>query len=104
MLQGERTGRLLRYDPGTGRTSLLAHGFWYSNGVTLAKDESFALVVETCTLKVHRIWLKGPRVSSCSTAFGSGLVFKTRRPKHAKENVPAEPEFRPFSPAIASTS
>lgn len=68
-LQGDRTGRLLKYDPSTQQTSFVAGGFFYSNGVALAKDESYLLVVETCTLTVHRIWLKGPQVSCYSLLF-----------------------------------
>eukprot|EP00873_Tetraselmis_striata_P024714 jgi/Tetstr1/444978/TSEL_003371.t1 len=39
-LQGGATGRLLKYDPSTGRTHCLAEGIWYANGVALAADES----------------------------------------------------------------
>lgn len=64
-VQGDRTGRVLKYDPKTRKTSFVAGGFFYSNGITLSKDESYLLVVETCTLKVHKLWLKGPQASFC---------------------------------------
>jgi len=66
-LQGGATGRLLKYDPSTGRTHCLAEGIWYANGVALAADESFVLIVETWGLRVLRLWLKGPKAGSVDT-------------------------------------
>jgi len=60
--QGDRTGRLLKYDPSTQKISFIAGGLYYSNGVALAPDDSYVLVTETATLKVLRYWLQGPRV------------------------------------------
>lgn len=62
MLQGGSTGRLLTYDPTTGKTRVLVKGFWYANGVALAGDESFVTVVETPSFRVYRHWLKGEKV------------------------------------------
>ena len=62
MLQGEATGRLLRYDPATRRTTLIADNLYFPNGVAVAEDASFVLVVETINISVKRFWLKGPKV------------------------------------------
>ena len=44
-LQGEPSGRLLSYNPATGKTHVVAQGFWFANGVALSKDESCIAVV-----------------------------------------------------------
>ena len=58
-MQASHTGRLLRYDPASGRTDLLADGLWFANGVALAHDESYVLVVETMRARLLRVWLRG---------------------------------------------
>lgn len=42
---------------------LAAQGFYYANGVALSKDDSYVVMAETDRLRVHKIWLKGPKVS-----------------------------------------
>ncbi|KAI8467567.1 MAG: strictosidine synthase [Monoraphidium minutum] len=59
--QGAPRGRLLSYDPATRETRVLAKGFYYSNGVALAADGSYVMVVETNRIRVHRHWLAGPK-------------------------------------------
>lgn len=54
------TGRLLRYDPKTKRTRVLLRGLQYANGVALAPDQSYVLVVETASYRVRVYWLTGP--------------------------------------------
>lgn len=62
MVQGEPSGRLLSYNPATGKTHVVAQEFWFANGVALSKDEDFIAVVETNTQTVHRVWLTGAKV------------------------------------------
>ncbi|MFC0451396.1 SMP-30/gluconolactonase/LRE family protein [Rhodococcus jostii] len=59
LLEHRGTGRLLRLDPGTGQTDLLAEGLQFANGVGLASDESFVLVAETGSYQVSRVDLTG---------------------------------------------
>ena len=47
MCAGDHTGRLLKRDRATGRTSEVLSGLWYANGVVLAHDSQSVLVVET---------------------------------------------------------
>ena len=54
-------GRLLVWDPTTGRATTLARGIHFANGVALADDESSVLVSETGSYRVLRYWLTGPR-------------------------------------------
>ncbi len=40
----DRTGRLLKYEPSTQQTTVLAQNVYYPNGVAVAKDSTFLLV------------------------------------------------------------
>ena len=54
LCKGDNTGRLLKYDASTGKTSTLLSGLWYANGVALSEDYQDVLVVETNLNRVHR--------------------------------------------------
>lgn len=56
-------GRLLAWRDGT--TRLVRGGLSFANGVALAADGSFVLVVETASYRVTRCWLAGDRRGSC---------------------------------------
>jgi sugar lactone lactonase YvrE len=58
------SGRLLRYDPGTGQAEVVLDNLFYANGVALAADESFVLVAEFLAFRIVRHWLTGPRTGS----------------------------------------
>lgn len=59
LLEMRPHGRLLRYDPRTQKTTVLARGLYFANGVALADDESFLVVNETWRNRVMRYWLTG---------------------------------------------
>ncbi|MGD9723790.1 MAG: SMP-30/gluconolactonase/LRE family protein [Pirellulales bacterium] len=61
MLEARPHGRLLRYDPASGKTTVLLDGLYFANGVALGPDEAFVLVNETYRFRVTRYWLKGDR-------------------------------------------
>ncbi len=54
-------GRLLVYDPATGRTDLLMKGLQFANGVAVSADTSFVLVNETGLYCVNKYWLRGAK-------------------------------------------
>lgn len=54
-------GRLLVYDPATGRASTLVSGLQFANGVAVAHDQKSVLVNETGSYRVIRYWLDGPK-------------------------------------------
>jgi sugar lactone lactonase YvrE len=56
------SGRLLRYSPATGETTVLMKALWFANGVALSADESFVVVAASVSNRVHRFWLRGPLV------------------------------------------
>lgn len=59
LLEHSGTGRLLRRHP-DGRTEVALEGLHFANGVALAADESFVVVVETGAYRITRLWLTGP--------------------------------------------
>jgi sugar lactone lactonase YvrE len=61
ILEHAGTGRLLSYDPATGKVSRLLGGLQFANGVAVAGDGSFVLVAETGSYRLLRYWLSGHR-------------------------------------------
>ncbi|MBA1147303.1 strictosidine synthase family protein [Ectothiorhodospiraceae bacterium WFHF3C12] len=61
LLEARAHGRLLRYEPATGETTVLADDLYFANGVAVSEDERFVLVNETYRYRIRRHWLSGPR-------------------------------------------
>jgi sugar lactone lactonase YvrE len=57
-------GRLLRYDPASGQTTVLLRGLQFANGVTVGPDDAYVLVNETGNYDVLRYWLKGDKAGA----------------------------------------
>ncbi|XP_042505880.1 protein STRICTOSIDINE SYNTHASE-LIKE 13 [Macadamia integrifolia] len=64
LLEGEATGRLLRYDPPTRTTHVVLDGLAFPNGVQLSRDQTYLLFTETTNCRLMRYWLEGPRIGS----------------------------------------
>ncbi|MEM7355909.1 MAG: SMP-30/gluconolactonase/LRE family protein [Acidobacteriota bacterium] len=64
LLEARPHGRLLRYDPSTSQTEVLADGLYFANGVALSSNEDFVLVCETYRYRITRYWLEGPRAGT----------------------------------------
>lgn len=60
LLESAGNGRLLRYDPANGEVETLVDALQFANGVAVAPDASFVLVVETGRYRVLKHWLDGP--------------------------------------------
>ncbi|KAJ6917475.1 strictosidine synthase-like [Populus alba x Populus x berolinensis] len=61
LLEGESTGRLLRYDPPTKTTHIVLDGLAFPNGVQLSKDQTFLVFTETTNCRIMKYWLEGPK-------------------------------------------
>ncbi|KAJ7947485.1 Strictosidine synthase [Quillaja saponaria] len=59
LLEGEATGRLLRYDPPTKSTHVVLDGLAFPNGVQFSRDQSFLLYTETTNCRLMKFWLEG---------------------------------------------
>ncbi|KAK4483394.1 hypothetical protein RD792_010580 [Penstemon davidsonii] len=64
LLEGEASGRLLRYDPTTKTTHVLLEGLAFPNGVQLSKDQSFLLFTETTNCRIMKYYLEGPKTGT----------------------------------------
>ncbi len=60
LLDHRPTGRLFAWREG-GKLEVVADRLYFANGVALAPDGSYALVAETSSYRVTRIWLHGER-------------------------------------------
>lgn len=60
-MESRPTGRLVRHDPATGRTTVELDRLMFANGVALSGDETFVLVNEWSGYRVTRLWLRGPK-------------------------------------------
>jgi sugar lactone lactonase YvrE len=77
-------GRLLAFDPRSGRTTLLLSGLHFANGVAVSGDGRYLVVAETGSYRLLRVWLDGPR---------RGAV------EPFAENLPGFPDNVTWSPA-----
>jgi sugar lactone lactonase YvrE len=66
------TGRLLKWDAKTKKTSVVLDKLVFANGVALSKNEDFVVVCESGGYKVWRVWLKGPK-AGVKESFIEGL-------------------------------
>ncbi|XP_056177491.1 protein STRICTOSIDINE SYNTHASE-LIKE 2-like [Syzygium oleosum] len=58
VLSGDRTGRLMKYDPESNQVTTILNNLSLPNGVALAENGDFVLVAETVPCKILRYWLK----------------------------------------------
>ncbi|KAM5552101.1 protein STRICTOSIDINE SYNTHASE-LIKE 10-like [Rosa sericea] len=66
---GDKTGRLMRYDPWTKNVTVLRDDLSFANGVALSKDGDFVLVTQTTAKNILRYWLRGPRANTVDIFF-----------------------------------
>jgi sugar lactone lactonase YvrE len=53
-------GRVIEFDPRSGRSRVLIDGLNFANGIAIAADDSYLLVAETGSYRILRHWLQGP--------------------------------------------
>ena len=54
-------GRILKYDPNTGRTEEVLSGLQFANGIEVSPDSDYLLFIETGKYRVLKYWLAGPK-------------------------------------------
>ena len=67
LLEHRGNGRFLAYDPNTKQTRVVLRDLYFANGVAISPDQSFALVNETGTYSIRRVWLKGEKQGQAET-------------------------------------
>ncbi|KAJ4790806.1 Strictosidine synthase [Rhynchospora pubera] len=60
----EPSGRLLKYDPKTKKTTVLLRDLQFPNGVSMSKDGSFFVFCEGSLGRLSRYWLKGEKAGT----------------------------------------
>lgn len=88
ILEHRGTGRLLSFDPRSGKVDTLLSGLQFANGVALSSDASFLVVAETGSYRLLRYGLTGPRA-------GKAEPFAENLPGFP-DNVTWSPERRVF--------
>lgn len=73
LLDGRPNGRLLRYEPRTGRTTVVADRLYFANGDQVDAGERYAIVAESFRFRLTRVRLDGPRAGA-REQFGPPLV------------------------------
>jgi len=53
-------GRVIAFDPATGKTEILLDGLAYANGIAISEAGDFLLIVEMNEYRVLKYWLTGP--------------------------------------------
>ncbi|CAD6223090.1 unnamed protein product [Miscanthus lutarioriparius] len=66
-IEASATGRLLRYDPRSGETSVVLDRLGFANGVALPRDEAFVVVCESTRFRCMKVWLKGEKAGTAET-------------------------------------
>jgi ribose transport system permease protein len=67
-LEGRGSGRLVCYDPATGKTRTVVDHVRFCNGVCLAHDAMSILFCETFGLRLMRYWIDGPKKGKTEVA------------------------------------
>lgn len=77
-------GRLMQYDPRTGRVTVLLGGLQFANGVAVGPDDAYVLVTETGSYRVLRYWLTGDKAGQSEIfidnlpGFPDGISYDAR--------------------------
>lgn len=61
LLEGRPYGRIVRIDPASGETTIVADGLYFPNSLVISPDRRALIVGESSRYRVTRIWLEGPR-------------------------------------------
>ncbi|KAF8656729.1 hypothetical protein HU200_060521 [Digitaria exilis] len=64
VITGDKTGRLLKYDPKTNKVEVLVEGLAFANGLAMSTDGNYLLIAETTSGKILRYWIKTPKAST----------------------------------------
>ncbi len=63
-LEGRGNGRIICYDPATGKTRTVLRNLVFPNGMCLAHDGQSILFAESWLCRINRYWLSGPKAGT----------------------------------------
>ncbi|CAE5956889.1 unnamed protein product [Arabidopsis arenosa] len=64
IVSGEDSGRVLKYNPKTKKTTTLVRNLQFPNGLSLGKDGSFFIFCEGSIGRLRKYWLKGEKAGT----------------------------------------
>lgn len=64
ILSGDKSGRLIKYEPETEKITVVLNNLTFPNGVALSKDSNYILIVETTNCRILRYWLQTPKAGT----------------------------------------
>ncbi|KAK7263488.1 hypothetical protein RJT34_31079 [Clitoria ternatea] len=64
VFSGDDSGKVLKYNPTTEETTVLARNIQFSNGISLSKDGSFLVFCEGVIGRLRKYWLKGDKAGT----------------------------------------
>ncbi|KAK3139288.1 hypothetical protein QOZ80_5AG0380740 [Eleusine coracana subsp. coracana] len=64
VISGDKTGRLLKYDPKKNHVEVLVDGLAFPNGLAMSTDGTYLLLAETTTGKILKYWIKTSKAST----------------------------------------
>lgn len=66
-IEARGNGRIICYDPNTGKTHTALRGLAFPNGICIASDKQSLLFAETFGCSVKRYWFDGPKKGAVET-------------------------------------
>uniref|UniRef100_A0A3Q3D4L0 Zgc:194209 n=1 Tax=Hippocampus comes TaxID=109280 RepID=A0A3Q3D4L0_HIPCM len=75
VMELNRLGRLLSYEPETGRVSVLLDSLYMANGLALDPNGRFLLVAETSVARILKYWLRGPKTGMAETVLDNMIGY-----------------------------
>lgn len=70
VVSGDKTGRLMSFNPVTEEVRVVLDGLSFPNGVALSEDGTFLVLAETTICRVLRYWIQQPADSYSATEGG----------------------------------
>jgi len=67
VIEGRPNGRLIVYDPKTGKTHTEINHLHFPNGICVSHDGQSVLIASTSLSRVYRYWIEGPRKGGLET-------------------------------------
>nr|ASY08091.1 strictosidine synthase [Nothapodytes nimmoniana] len=58
IVSGDKTGRLMKYDPKTSEVTVILKNLSFPNGVSLSRDGDYILIAETTNCRILKFWIK----------------------------------------------
>lgn len=71
LFSGKPTGRLLEYNRVTGKTTVVASGFYVANGIALSSDETAVILNESMSMRVLKVPLTQAAGITNTTVFAN---------------------------------